>query len=186
MFGVSQTRNDVFVLKKDKTSDIVTDRVKVTTKILPLRALKHSQLRELSELQGKATVCYLKFRYGSPNTYILLAYIGKTLAHVEWIVPACKIKARYPFVTDGSYSVISCLTSMEYRGWGIYPSQIQQVISSEIPSHTYWIWANSNNMGSLRGIRKAGGVKVGEFVQKKRFWGCISHVKYFPGGNDSK
>ena len=186
MFGASQTRNEVFVLKKDKTSDIVTDRVKVTTKILPLRALKHSQLRELSELQGKAAVSYLKFRYGSLNTYILLAYVGKTLAHVEWIVPASKIRFRYNFVTNDSYSIISCLTSQSFRGLGIYPSQIQKVVESDIPARMFWIWTASTNIPSLKGIRKAGGVKVGEFVQKKRFWGCISHVKYFPGGNDSK
>ena len=164
----------------------VTAKVDLNPKLLRLNELTTEHWRLLRGLQGRFAVLYLKWRYGSPQTYILLAYIGKTLAHVEWIVPACKIKARYPFVTDGSYSVISCLTSMEYRGWGIYPSQIQQVIRSEIPSHTYWMWANSNNMGSLRGIRKAGGVKVGEFVQKKRLWGCMSHVKYFPGGNDSK
>lgn len=186
MLGASETKNEVFRLKEDKISGIVVPRAKVTTTILSLYTLTQTQLRELKKLQGKMAVWYLKLRYGSPTTYILLAYVEKSLAHVQWIVPARKLRFRYNFVTNDSYSIISCLTSQSFRGLGIYPSQIQKVVESDIPARMFWIWTASTNIPSLKGIRKAGGVKVGEFVQKKRFWGCISHVKYFPGGNDSK
>ena len=186
MFGYSSTENEVFVLQKDKIADVVALRTKITTKILPLLALSKSERREVKELQGKAAFAYLKYRYGSPNTYILLAYVEGTLAHVAWIVPASKIRGRYTFVTEKSYSIISCLTSQGLRGLGIYPSQIQKVVKSDIPAKMFWVWAASTNTASLKGIRKAGGIKVREFIQEKWFWGCISHIEYLPEESHSK
>jgi len=186
MFGGSEATNDVFVLKKNGISDIVTSKAEVVTEILRLCALKRSWLRELKRLQGSTAVSYLKLRYGSGNTYVLLAYVDNTLAHVEWIVPAGKIRGRYPFVTEDSYSIISCLTAPSFRGLGIYPSQIQKVVKSDIPAKIFWIWSESTNIPSLKGICKAGGIKVGELVQKKWFWGCVSHIEYFPEGDDNK
>lgn len=180
MFGYSSTKNEVFVLQKDKIPDVVAIRTKITTKILPLLALSKSVRREAKELQGKAAFAYLKYRYDSPNTYILLAYVEGMLAHVAWIVPASKIRGRYPFVTEKSYSIISCLTSQGLRGLGIYPSQIQKVVKSDIPAKMFWVWAASTNAASLKGIRKAGGVKVGECIQQKWLYGCISRIKFFP------
>ncbi len=184
--GGSRTRNEVFVLKKNEISDIVTPKVKVGTKILPLRGLKGNQLREVRRLQSRAAVAYLRLRYGSLNTYILLAYVEEALSHVQWIVPAKKIKGRYPFVTEGSYSIISCLTAPRFRGLGIYPAQLGRVMESAIPSNKYWIWTASDNISSIKGIRKAGGIKVREFIQEKWFWGCISHIEYLPEGSDSR
>ena len=186
MLGVSQVRNEVFVLTKGKISETFTAGVKATTNILPLCGLSKNQWRELSKLQSKAAIFYLRFRYGSPDTYILLAFVEGALAHVEWIVPARKIRSRYPFVTDGSYSIISCFTLQSIRGLGIYPSQIQKVVESNIPAKMFWIWTASTNIPSLRGIRKAGGVKVAELVQKKWLWGFISSIEYFPERKDGK
>ena len=66
--GSSLTRSDAFVLKKDNTSDVVVPKMKVNTEILLVGELKKNQLKELRKLQGKAAVCYLKLRYGSPDT----------------------------------------------------------------------------------------------------------------------
>jgi glycosyltransferase involved in cell wall biosynthesis len=178
MFGGSETTNDVFILKKNGISDIVTPKAEVVTEILQLCTLKRSQMRELKRLQSKATVSYLKLRYGSRNTYVLLAYVDNTLAHVEWIVPADKIRGRYPFVTEDSHSIVSCLTAKGFRGLGIYSSQIQKVITSCVPARTFWIWSACDNIASLKGIRKAGATKVGQFVQKKWLYGIVSCVSF--------
>jgi hypothetical protein len=179
MLGYLRTRNEVFTLAK-KLPQRADPKIKVDTKLLQLLEVTIEQWRQLKRLQGLFPALYLKWRYGSPETYILLAYVDKTLVHIEWIVPANKIRGRYPFVTKDSYSIISCLTSQSFRGLGIYPSQIQEVVKSNIPAKLFWIWTAYSNVPSLRGIGKAGGVKAAEFIQKKWFWGCISHVEYRP------
>jgi hypothetical protein len=179
MFGYSQKRHEVFTFPENLPQK-VDSKIQIETKLLRLGEATTQQWMDLRKLLGRFAVLYLKWRYGSPETYILLAYVDKTLVHIEWIVPANKIRGRYPFVTKDSYSIISCLTSQSFRGLGIYPSQIQEVVKSNIPAKLFWIWATYSNVPSLRGIGKAGGVKIGEFIQEKWFWGCISHVEYCP------
>jgi len=186
VLGYSKTNNAVFILRAKEASNIVSPKVKVDTKLLRMDKVTPLQWGELKQLQGQFDVLYLRLRYGAPNTYILLAYVEETLAHVEWIVPANRIKSRYSFVSEGSYSIISCLTAPRFRGLGIYPSQIQKVVRSDIPAKTFWIWTPVNNIPSLKGIHKAGGTKVAQLVQKKWFWGCISHIEYLPEGSDSR
>ena len=183
MLGYSKAKNVVFILRAEEISDIASPKVKVDTELLKMDKMTPSHWRKLKQLQGQFDVLYLRIRYGSPNTYILLAYVEKKLAHVEWIVPADRIKSRYSFVTEDSYSIISCLTAPCYRGLGIYPAQLRRVTKSAIPSDKYWIWTTSDNISSAKGIRKAGGIQVLEFIQEKWFWGGISHIEYLPEAN---
>lgn len=185
MLGYSQTRNEVFTLP-EKIPQKICPKVELNTKLLRLRAMTSQQWGRLKQFQGKFTAVYLRFRYGGPDTHVLLAFIEGKLVHVQWIVPAYKLKRRYRFVPDNSHSIISCLTRHDLRGLGIFPSQIQRVVESDIPAKLFWIWSASTNAPSLKGIRKAGGIKVGEFVHKKWFWGCVSHIKYFPKGTDGR
>ena len=178
MFLYSKKEHEVFVLHKNLSQEVIP-KVKVDTKLLRLREVAAQQWRQVRKMQGSFSVFDLKCRYGSSDTYILLAYVEQELAHIEWIVPYKKIKSRYHFVSENSYSIISCLTSEKFRGLGIYPGQIQAVVKSDIPTETFWIWATSDNSSSLSGIRKAGGIKVGVLIQKKWFRGCISSITYF-------
>jgi len=186
VLGYSKKNNVVFILRAKEASDIASPKVKVDTRLLQMDKVTPLQWRELKQLQGQFDVLYLRLRYGSPNTYILLAYVEESLAHVEWIVPASRIKSRYSFVSEGSHTIISCLTASCFRGLGIYPAQLGRVIKSAIPSDKYWIWTTSDNTSSIKGIQKAGGIKVLEFVQEKLFWGCISHIEYLPEESHSK
>jgi hypothetical protein len=179
MFGYSRTRNEVFTLAK-KLPQRADPKIKVDTKLLQLLEVTAEQWRQVKRLQGLFPALYLKWRYGSPDTFILLAFVDQILSYIEWIVPARKIKSRYSFVSEDSYSIISCLTEPRFRRLGIYTSQIQKVVESDIPAKMFWIWTESTNIPSLKGISNAGGIKVGEFVQKKWFWGCISHLEYHP------
>jgi hypothetical protein len=149
----------------------------IQTDLLPLNRLTGKQWSDIRGFQGFFRVLYLVFRYGSRRTYVLLARVGDTLVHIEWLIPERKIRHRYPFVTTNSYSIISCLTSPAYRGKNIYPSQIQQVIMSDIPAREYLIWADIRNTPSHKGIVKAGGVKFGTVERKKYFGGLFSRIK---------
>jgi len=179
MLGYSRVEYEVFTIT-EKAYKRLNPKVEIETKLLQLREVTSQQWRQLKQLQGQFTVLYLKFRYGAPDAHILLAFAGCELAHVEWIIPAYRLKGRYPFICDNSYSIISCLTTEGFRGLWIYPSQIQKVIESRISAKEFWIWTASTNISSLKGITKAGGIKVGKFIQRKWFWGCISRIKYFP------
>jgi hypothetical protein len=178
MVGYSKVKYEVF--KFQKNCEEIAPKVDIETKFLRLNEVTHQQWKQLKQLQGKFTVTYLKLRYSSPDTRILLAFCKEKLIHVEWVVPAKKIQHRYHFVTKNSYLIISCLTSTDFRGKGVYPSQLRRVIESSIPTDTYWGLAATENIPSLKGISKAGGINTGEFIQEKWFWGCISHAEYRP------
>jgi hypothetical protein len=185
MFGCSRIEYEVFTLPKTPRETFQA-KIKLDTQFLRVNSLTDDQWKLIRKAQGCFSTLYLKCRYGSPQTCILLAFVGKILAHIEWVVPAHRIKSRYPFVSDGSYAIISCLTAQSFRGLGIFSSQIQKVVASNISAETFWIWAASTNIPSLKGIHKAGGVKVGEFIQKKWFWGCFSRIRHFRKGTYTK
>jgi hypothetical protein len=179
MFGYSRINHKVFTLPGDPVNT-VTPKLKLDSTLLCVYELTTVQSRQIKKLQGRLAVTYLKWRYGSEDTYVLLAYYKDRLVHIEWVVPAQKIKARYPFINDNSYAIISCMTCENFRGLGIYPSQIQEVVKSEIPSSKFWIWTPFNNKASLKGIAKSGAKEAGEIIQKKRLWGLFSSVQYHP------
>jgi GNAT superfamily N-acetyltransferase len=179
MLGYSRKKGEVFIFSKEPPQR-VSPKIELETKLLRVSEVTAQQWSQLKQLQGKLAVFYLRFRYGSPDTYILLGFAKGKLVYVEWVVPSKKIRSRYPFVKENTYFIMSCLTSPDFRGLGIYPALIQKAVQSHINSKIYWGAAAPTNIPSLKGIYKAGGVKVGEFVQKKWFWGCISHIEYHP------
>lgn len=168
---------ELFVLSKQIDVNVMS-KTDLDTKIERFDELTAQDWRRIKKLQGGLRVSYLKYRYGSPETYVLCSYADDELVHIEWIVPPHKLKSRYPFLPGNSYSVISGLTLNDFRGLGIYPSQIQKVMASSIGASQFYIWAASDNIASLKGIRKAGGAKIGEFVQTRWLWGGISNVSY--------
>ena len=121
MFGSSRVEYEVFTLPKT-LPEILQPKVEIDTQLFPLKALTHRLWNQLIKLQGHRRALYLKWRYGSSDTYILMAFIQQLLAHVEWIVPAKKIRGRYPFVSDNSYSIISCLTYFNNKNLSVLKS----------------------------------------------------------------
>ncbi len=180
MLGHTEQKNIVFKLGLSVVNDPIKPGIDIETRIVPVNRVSSQQWRDLKCLQGWVNIWYLKLRYGSAKTFLLLAYVDTELVHVEWVVPSEKISSRYPFVADDSYSIISCLTEERFRGLGIFSSQIQKVVEQDVPAKVFWIWSEPSNRPSLRAIRKAGGVKAGEFVQKKWLWGFVSCGEYFP------
>ena len=177
MFGYSKIVNYIYVLSNNRAVNVQA-KVSMQSVLVDLPTLSRTQHREISRFQGRVATIYLRLRYGSKKTYVLMANSNNTLTHCEWIVPAEKIASKYPFVTKNSYAIISCKTKQDFRGLGIYPSQLRYVANSGISSTAYWIWADTNNIQSLKGIVKAGGEKVGQCSRTKWFWGLFSTLTY--------
>lgn len=175
LFSAAATRHTVSVLTASDSVTAVSDQLR--TKIQPLGKISVREWKKVSSLQGLLGVLYLWSRYRFGKNYLLTAYSGDELAHVEWVVSSESIKDRYPFVSANAYAIISCVTSPTFRGQGVYPASLSEARCSGI-ADKYFIWADKNNSASLRGIEKAGGVKVGSFDREKRFGGLISKVCY--------
>ncbi len=177
VWGYSKTRFELFELQP-RSLTALTPAVDIDTHVTPVGTLNRNQWRQLQRLQGILPTWYLRWRYGSDQTYVLLAYLKEKLVHVEWLVPAEKLRSRYPFLSIGSYSLISCLTDEHCRGLGIFSSQMQCAAKAGFVRQQCLVWAASTNHPSIRAIRKAGAAGIGHFVQTKRFWGLLSHVEY--------
>ncbi|MHC4131438.1 MAG: hypothetical protein ACYSR3_05510 [Planctomycetota bacterium] len=168
-----------------ESANIITPKLKLDSTLLRISELSSVQSRQIRKLQGRLALTYLKWKYGSEDTYVLLSYYKDQLVHIEWLVPAQKIRTRYPFINNNSYAVISCLTREEFRGLSIYPSQLQEVVKSKIPAKRFWIWAPFDNKASLKGICKAGAKEAGQVIQIKWFWGIYSRTEFFPESQNS-
>jgi hypothetical protein len=177
MLGYSKRKHKVIRFPKNPAQK-VESRIEVDTKLLYLKELDDQDWRQLKKLQGQLDVFYLKRRYGSSDTRILLAYVEGELAHVDWVVPARKIMHRYHFVTNNSYFIIASLTSRSFRGQRIYPSQLQYILRSDILTDVYWGLVEDENIASLKGVERSGGIYAGDFIQKRWFWGVVSRAKY--------
>jgi hypothetical protein len=177
MLGYSKTVNYIYVLSRNRTANVQA-KASIQSVLVRLPALSRTQRREIFRFQGRVATIYLLLRYGSRRTYVLMAHSNNALVHCEWIVPAEKIAGKYPFVAKNSYAIISCRTKQDFRGLGIYPSQLSYVANSGVSPTTYWIWADANNTPSLKGIVKAGGEKVGQCSRTRWFWGLFSTLTH--------
>ena len=180
ILGYSERVFDVFKFDKH-LSDKIKSRVEVESKLLRVDAVSSEQWKHVHCIQGLIVATYLRLRYGSPDTHIILGYVDGKIAHVEWVVPSKKIRSRYPHVTDRTYFITACVTSPQFRGKRIYPNQLRKVVDSQIENEVYWGSTEQSNIASLKGIKRAGGRKTGEYVHRKWFWGIFSKIKYFPG-----
>jgi hypothetical protein len=100
MLGYSKKKYKVFIFT-DTLAKRVQAKVQVETNLIPLDELTSQQWKQLKQLRGRLAVWYLRWRYGSPETYILLAFVEKILAHIEWVVPAYMLKSRSWILLDG-------------------------------------------------------------------------------------
>lgn len=180
MHLINKSRNLAFVIDPRNTDSSFPISDQFQTTIAPLSQISDSMWRQIHKLQGFWRVFYLRLRYGGPATYVLVAFQDKQLVHIEWLVPYEKMRRHYPFVTPDSYSIIACLTASNFRGKGVYPTQLHRAVTSGLSEDQYWIWATIQNEPSLRGIRKAGGREMGMFTKTKLLFGLLSRICYTP------
>lgn len=100
---------ELFILNK-QIDENITSKIDLDTRIKKFDCFSSEDWRRIKNLQGGLAVSYLKYRYGSPETYVLCSYAGGKLVHIEWLVPSQKMRRRYPFIENNCYAVISCFT----------------------------------------------------------------------------
>jgi hypothetical protein len=170
-------KNLVFLLNGESENSLQLLNSDLHVLIKDVQKLTRHELSELGGLQGRLASKYLRWRYGSNGTRLLMLYLSNKLVHVQWIVSGKSIGKRYPFVKSHQWAIISCLTSVHARGLGIYPWALRVVKQSGIAGN-YFIWAEEKNVASLKGIEKAGGRQIASFTQVKRLHGLLSKVVY--------
>lgn len=171
---------EAFVLCRDQQLDDIVTKIEVETEILPLRSLSRKKVNAIIDLQGRWSSLYLRFVFGSEETYLALVWAGKQLAHVAWITPYEKCRERFPFIPEKAYMIGPCQTLPSFRGNMIYPFVLQQITHSVPECDEYWILVHEKNLSSIRGIKKAGSKHMGRFVQKRWLWNCLRSTKYYP------
>lgn len=78
------------------------------------------------------------------------------IIHRSKVIGRC---LKFPFLPKGAYEIGPCLTEEDFRGKGIYPKVLTH-ICSVFRSDLYMI-IRDDNYSSIRGVEKAGFVKVG-------------------------
>ncbi len=58
---------------------------------------------------------------------IWCAYDGDNVIHTSYVIPKCK---KFPFLNNDSYEIGPCYTESKYRGNGIYPAAIYQIVEN--------------------------------------------------------
>ena len=179
-FLYRRTWHEVFVIPHHAALEHAVAHQALKTEIVSLHSVTRIQWRRVLRLMSHRAAHYLRWCYGSKETRLLLCSDGAELVHVEWIVPWHRIQRNYPFIPDGAYAVISCLTGRDFRGRGIFPSQLQRLAQLEQFGGGIWIWTNESNASSRRAIQKAGGMRVGRLERQSWFGGLKKKVSYYP------
>lgn len=80
--------------------------------------------------------------------------------HVSYVVPKCY---KFPFLDSNSVEIGPCVTEKEYRGRGIYPFVLNNIVST-VKGRKFMI-IHDTNKSSIRGVLKAGFKEIpGEII----------------------
>lgn len=94
--------------------------------------------------------------------FVWCAYDGDDVVHTSYIVPKCM---KFPFLTKGTYEIGPCKTESAYRGKGIYPAVLSQIVAEV--GKAYMI-IDDINTASIRGVTKAGFVAMSGEIKRDR------------------
>jgi len=174
----SKTHYEVLVLLQDLKGNQVQPKIDVKFELCKVQEISKDARRQIAQLQSYLYYTYLRLRYGSAETFLGLAWHNKKLVHVCWVMPARICKTRYGFIPEGRYVIGPGTTSPDYRGQSICPYVLQQIVKCLPKCQEFWLFANEDNLASLKAVKKAGGKKIGAFVHIRLLWGFFSHQKY--------
>lgn len=73
---------------------------------------------------------------------------------------------KFNFLGKNSYEIGPCFTSKEWRGKGIYPYVLMQIIS-DCPDFDYYMFIDETNLSSIRGVEKVGFKAIGKIKRLK-------------------
>lgn len=77
---------------------------------------------------------------------------------------------KFNFLKKNEYEIGPCYTSESFRGKGIYPFVLNQIISDN-PNANYYMFIDEKNFSSIRGVEKAGFMLIGQIKRcSKGIW----------------
>ena len=90
-------------------------------------------------------------------------FAGETLLNIGWIglrseIQAAEVGTQFSLTLPSLLPVIyDCWTPFEFRGRGYYPLALDRIADSLLRDYKQvWIYALATNVGSVKGIQKAG------------------------------
>lgn len=97
---------------------------------------------------------------------LYLIYSGDNLVHRSVITPRY---FRFPFMGKEDLQIGDTWTMPEYRGKGLASFAIQKIVELyKKPGRRFWYVVEEDNIPSIKAVEKAGFVKYGAGVRKKR------------------
>lgn len=88
------------------------------------------------------------------------------IVHTSRVIGKCY---KFPFLSKHSAEIGPCATAKEYRGRGIYPMVLKHVLAHGGYSE-YYMLVHDTNTASIRGIEKAGFVRIGQVQKRHGRW----------------
>ncbi len=94
---------------------------------------------------------------------IWCVYDNDTVIHTSYVVPKC---VKFPFLDKASYEIGPCHTNDSYRGKGIYPAVLYDIVQKK--GGVAYMIIDDTNTPSIKGVAKAGfAVMPGEIIRDK-------------------
>jgi Acetyltransferase (GNAT) domain len=130
------------------------DQIKAIPVTVENREFRERQLERLRQLPGSRP-------YG--------VYVGKSLAHVSWLLPASVVAAENPQILqlkDEEAEITGCETLPEFRGKNLYSFAIRNIsqIAGDLGIRRIYMKTIDGNSASQSGILKAGLSPIGSIT----------------------
>ena len=94
---------------------------------------------------------------GKARIYLIRNEEGTTI-HSSYVVPRC---SKFPFMRGQDVEIGPCVTLSAYRGQGLYPYVLSEIIKNESQEHgKVFMIVDDKNTSSIHGITKVGFVPV--------------------------
>lgn len=95
---------------------------------------------------------------------IIYVYDDKKIIHYSYVIPKFW---KFSFLSKNDLEIGPCWTDLEYRGHGIYPFVLKEVVEKFEQFNSFYMIVEENNISSIKGIEKAGFKIVGKIIKSK-------------------
>lgn len=103
--------------------------------------------------------------FGRSKKIIVLDCEGQVV-HTSRVIGKC---FKFPFLSKFSAEIGPCATKPNHRGQGIYPNVLRYILSDG-GWKEYYMLVREDNLSSIKGIEKAGFVRVGTVRKERGRW----------------
>lgn len=101
---------------------------------------------------------------GKAKAYVIRDSEGKII-HYSCVIPKC---AKFPFLEEGDIEIGPCATNEKFRGKGLYPCVLSQIVKNELDDQrTAYMIVDNANIASIRGVTKVGFKVAGEMKKTR-------------------